>query len=898
MNQQQSSLTKILLKPFAAIAARIGSRREIERELRSHIEMRIDENIESGMTPSEAREEAYQRFGNFLQVQHACAELKELKQESIMNAFFNDLRYGFRMLWKRPGFTIVAVVTLALGIGINSSIFSIINAVLLNPLPFKEPNRIVQFWDTNRQQGWNDDTMVCAPANFLDWQKRSQSFQVMAAYFGWTNRVPNLNDFLLAGDTPVRLRGLYVTGDFFNVLGVPPEIGRTFRPEETWEGNDHVVVLSHDLWQRNFGSDPSIVGKNITLNGVSTTVIGVMPAWFYFETRKTDMWAPFGWGQKDITEGTFRSGHWIRVIARLKPGVTLEQARQEMNGIAAQLEREYPEANKNQGVGLNTMQDWEVSDTKLALYVFLGAVAFVLLIACANVANLLLARSAARTKEFALRSALGAGRERIVRQLLTESLLLSVLGGTAGLFLATLCNRLVIAFSPGGIPRLEETRLDFRVVGFTLLVTLLTSIIFGLVPAISSSKTDLNDALKEAGQKGSTGKGSRLRNVLVIAEIALALVLVIGAGLMIKSFVRLLQVDPGFDPSHLLTVAITLEGDRYDDRNQVFTFRQQVLDRVKSLPGVQSDAFVHIPPPLGPFFGSDLTIQGHNSGEYGKGIRHNLVSPTYFETMKIPIIAGRSFTEADTPTTPRVTIISEELARRFFPNGDPIGKQVKYERPEAEGRWYTVVGIVKDVKQEGLSVGPKPQSYESALQRADGYMYLVVRTAGDPHNLVSAIVGEIKAVDKDQPPYNIRTMDELLSNSVNKERFTMLLLAVFAGVALLLASIGIYGVMSYTISQRSGEIGIRMALGAQRRDVMAMILRQGFGLVAMGLAIGLVGSLALTKLMTALLYDVSATDPAVFVFISVLLISVAMLACFVPARRATRIDPINALRYE
>jgi len=877
---------------------RRAEKREIDKELRSHLEMRIQDNIDEGMTPLEARNEAYQRFGNLIQIQQTCAAIKDLKSEAIMGAFLHDLRYGFRILYKKIGFTIVAVVTLALGIGINSSIFSIVNAVLLRPLPYKEPNRIVEFWETNPIKGWNGDTISCAPANFLDWKEQNHSFEEMAAYLGGSQRGNNgLSDFYLTGgDRPERLQGMQVTGEFFSVLGVPAELGRTLRPEETWKGNDLVVVLSHGLWERHFGSDPSVIGKTLQLNGSSYQIVGVMPSSFYFAGKDAELWAPMGWERDKVAQQ--RRPHYVRVIARLKPGVTVAQARAEMTGIASRLEQQYPVTNKMMGVGLEVLQNWEVADTRLSLFVFLGAVAFVLLIACANVANLLLARSATRTKEFALRAALGAGRERIARQLLTESFLLSALGGVAGLILASICNRLVIAFSPGGIPRLDEARLDFRVIAFTIGVSCLTAIVFGLVPAITASKTDLNDALKDAGQKGSTGKGSRLRNALVVAEIALSLVLVIGAGLMIKSFMRLQQVNPGFDTSNVLTMVTSLPSEKYAKDAQIISFYDQVLARIKTLPGVQSAAAVMGLPPLGSAYTSDFTIEGRPPEEYGKEVRHNPITPDYFQTMKIPMIAGRNFTDADTATSLPVVIVTQALAHRYFPNQDPIGQHMKFTKPEVDSTWYTIVGIVSDVKQEGVATESRPQVYEAFAQNDNSGMYLAIRTTGDPHNLVSAVLGEIRAVDKDLPPYDIKTMEEVMSLSVGKERFSMLLLAIFAGTALVLASVGIYGVMSYTMSQRTVEIGIRMALGAQRKNVLAMILGQGMLLVAIGLAIGGVTAFVATSAMKTLLFNVSTTDPIVFLLISLLLTLVAMLACFMPARRATKIDPIQALRFE
>jgi putative ABC transport system permease protein len=583
----------------------------------------------------------------------------------------------------------------------------------------------------------------------------------------------------------------------------------------------------------------------------------------------------------------------------LKPDVTIEQARAEMGGIALALAEERPVTNEKSSVGLALMHDWDVSDTRSALYVFMGAVGLVLLIACANVANLLFARGATRTRECALRAALGAGRSRLIRQLMTESLLLSLIGGTTGLILAAMCNRLVVALNPGGIPRLDEVRLDGRIVAFNIAVTLATAIVFGLLPAITNSRIDLVQSLNSRGQRTGQGIGTaRTRDVLVVSEIALALVLVIGAGLMIKSFARLTQVNPGFDSAHLLTLKTNLPDATYNSSSKQWAFYQQVLDRLDALPGVVSAAAVSVPPPNGSTYISDFSIQGRSPDDYGKEVLHNVVTPNYFETMGIPVISGRAFSDTDTGRGSLVVIISDALARRHFDGRDPIGQHMKFSRPEVDRTWYTIVGVVKDVKQEGLGLEPRPEVYEPFSQMANNYMNFMVRTSGDPHSMIPAVLAQIKAVDKDLPPYNIYTMNEVLGGSVRKQRFMTMLLAVFGSVALLLAAIGVYGLTSYSTAQRTGEMGIRMALGASQMDVVALVIRDGLKLVAVGLVVGLAGAFALTRLMAGLLYGVSSSDPLTFILISGLLAGVAALACYIPARRATRVDPMIAVRYE
>ena len=814
-----------------------------------------------------------------------------------------DLSYGVRMLLKNPVFTVTAVLILALGIGAITAIFSVVNSVLLRPLPYKEPDRIVQFWETNSVKGWNDDKAACSPANFLDWQERSHSFEAMAAYYAGNyksgdQKSVGLSDFYLTGgDNAERFQGLQVVGDVFSVLGVSPEIGRSFRAEEMEAGQNHVVILSHGLWQRRFGADRSIVGRDIQLNGVKTTVIGVLPASFYFPTTEVDLWTP--WGKSKQWMQDFRPAHNVRVIARLKPGVSLGQAQAEMSAIAGELAKQYPATNDGAGVGLGLMRDWNVKESRFALYLFLGAVAFVLFIACANVANLQMARGAARIKEFSLRAALGAGRLRLILQLLTENVLLSVLGGAAGLILARFTDKIIEAWNPGGIPRLDEVRLDLRVIGFTVVVTFLTTFLFGLFPAIASTRMDLNESLKGASQsRGHSGKGRRMRESLVVTEVALSLVLLIGAGLMIKSFARLHQVSPGFNPANILTLRTNLPGSKYNSSAKQLDFYQQVLDRIRALPGVQSADAVSVLPTKGSTYTDDfLTVEGRPLVEPGNGVLHNVVTPNYFATMKIPVISGRSFSDADTGQN-LVVIISAQLAHRSFSGQSPIGQRIAFGRPNEQRSWYTIVGVVGDVKQEGLAVETRPEVYEPFPQMGNNYMNFVVRTSADPTSLISAVRGAISAVDKDVPPYNISSMEEVLSMNIRKQQFTTLLLIVFAVVALLLASIGIYGVLSYTVSQRTSEMGIRMALGAKRRDVLTLIIGQGFRLIAIGLVAGLMAAFGLTRLMSSLLFDVSSTDPTTFVAVALFLTVVALAACYLPARRATRINPLIALRNE
>ncbi|HSE38533.1 MAG TPA: ABC transporter permease [Blastocatellia bacterium] len=628
-----------------------------------------------------------------------------------MGDFFQDLRYGVRMLGKKPGFTLVAVLTLALGIGANTAIFSVVNAVLLSPMPYRAPDRLTQFWETNPLKSWTQATV--APANLFDWQKQSQSFDEIAAYMGSDTSGPGVAGLHLTGaGEPERVRALYVTGNLFSVLGVDAMLGRTLREEETWQGKHTVVVLSHALWQRRFGGDPGIIGQNISLNGRNREVVGVMGPDFYFPSKEIEMWVPMGWNYDQIA--LLRRPHFLRAIGRLKDGVTTEQARAEMTAIASRLEEQYPDTNTQMGVGVGSLKEWVVGDTRLPLMLFLVAVGFVLLIACGNVANLLLARAAARTREVAIRTALGARRGRIIRQLLTESLMLAMVGGAFGVLLAVWSKDLLVAFSPGNIPRLEEASLDARVLGFTVGITLLTTMLFGLAPALQASKPDLVAMLKEGGHKGGS-QGGRVRNGLVVAEVALALVLVIGAGLMIRSFLRLQRVDPGFNPNNVLMLSVSLPGAKYPEGSQAITFFEQAEQRIRALPGVIDVGATNVAALKGSGYTNDMTIEGRPPEDYVREIRHKTITPDYFRTMGIQLLSGRFFDQSDNATSTTI-IVNEAFARFCFPGEDAVGKRVKFAKPTEAGTWETIVGVVRSEKQDSLSAEPRPESYKSQLQ--------------------------------------------------------------------------------------------------------------------------------------------------------------------------------------
>src|ERR1051325_10451416 len=660
-----------------------------------------------------------------------------------MGTIFKDIRYAIRSLGKHPAFTAVAVITLALGIGANTAIFSVVNAVLINPLPYREPDGLMQLWETNPLKNWTQVTV--APADLFDWQKQNQSFSEFAAYFGSDKTGPGLSGLELnTRGEPQRVQGLRVTGNIFSVLGADALVGRTLSEEETWQGKSAVVVLSYGLWHRHFGGDPKIVGQKILLNGVNREVVGVMPPDFYFPSKEADLWFPSGWDHDQIAE--VRGAHSLRAIGRLKPGVTMEQARAEMKLIAARLESQYPGTNTQMGVGLGALKEWIVSDVQLPLVVLLVTVACVLLIACVNVANLLLVRAAARAREIAIRSALGAGQGRIVRQLLTESFVLAVVGSALGLILALWFKATLVAFGSGDIPRLEEARLDWRVLGFTLMATLLTTLLTGLVPALQNSKPRLVAALKEGGQKGASGQGRHVRNALVVAEIALALVLVAGAGLMVRSFLRLQKVDAGFDPNNVLTLRLTLPEARYKEDSQARAFFEQAEQRVRSLPGVTAVGSTARLPLKGYRWTSEMTVEGHSPEDYARDVRHEEMTPGYFRAIGLPLLQGRFFNESDEAKSQPVVIVNAALVRRYFPGEDTIGKRSKFSEPTEQSVWQTIIGVVGDGKQDSLAAEVKPEIYQSHLQRAQDNMTLVVRAENDPQTLISAVREQIRAL--------------------------------------------------------------------------------------------------------------------------------------------------------
>ncbi|HSB12438.1 MAG TPA: ABC transporter permease [Blastocatellia bacterium] len=811
-----------------------------------------------------------------------------------METLIQDLRLGLRAFLRYKSITAMALIALALGIGANTAIFTVVNAVLLRPLPYQEPDRLVTIWEESPERGMYE--MPVSFANFRDWVDQNHVFEEISAY-----SFASMN--LIGAGEPERFPVVRSSANLFSMLGAKPMLGRTFLPEEDKEGANRVVILSERLWQRRFGAAPGVVDQALTLNNQSYTVVGVMPAGFQFpvgfsylgkvQSGPIDLYIPLA----ATSEETRRGNYSFFSIGRLKDGVTLDQARAEMTTIEGRLEQQYPDTNPGIGISLVGTHEQTTKDIRPALLVLLGAVGFLLLIACANIANLLIARAAARQKEFAIRSALGASRMRILRLLLAESVLLSLAGGGLGLLLALWTMDAMIAVAPD-IPRLDEVALDARVFGFALAVSLATGIVSGLIPAIQASTPNLNETLKE-GSRGSMGTvgGKRIRSLLVVAEVALSFVLLIGAGLMIKSFLRLQQMNLGFNPDNVLAMNISLPPSRYPEARQQAALFKETLDRIQSLPGVRSAGVTTGLPLMLSISGSDLRVEGRPEPEPGdiRIVYTRSVSPRYFETLAIPFVKGRDFSDRDDSESLKVAIINENLARIYFPDEEPIGKRITFDDGES---WMSIIGVIGDVKQLGLDSAAQPEVYWPYAQTGATSMSLVVRTATGPAGPLQAVKTEIQAVDKDLPVSEVKTMEELLAESVAGRRFNMLLLTVFAGVALVLAAVGIYGVISYSVTQRTHEIGIRMALGARGSDVLKLVGGSGLLLALAGVAIGVVASLLLTRLMSTLLFEVTPTDPGTFAVVAALLIGVALAACLVPARRAVKVDPMVALRYE
>lgn len=862
---------------------------ELDEEVRAYARMLSEEMERTGMDSEEARRAAAIEVGGVEQVKET---VRDVRVGAFLGTVAADVRYGLRALGRNPGFAVAAVLALALGIGATAAIFSVVDAVLLRPLPYRDPERLAVLLHRRINP--------VAPANFLDWKRQSTAFESMGAADNW---VPNLT----GGSQPESVQALRVTSDILPMLGIRPLAGRVFLPEEEEPGKEHEVVLSHRLWQRRYAGDRRIVGQSLLLNGEPYTVVGVMPRGFDFPpfwATGTELWVPNVLAPRAANRG----GQSLRVFGRLKRGVTLDFARAEMAGITARLEKEFPGSNRE--VTVSSLKETVVGNVRPALLVLLAAVAFVLLIACANVAHMLLARAASRQREVAVRAALGASRSRMIRQFLTESLVLAFFGGAGGVLLALWGTRLLVSLGPAHLPRIETVALDIRVLAFTLGVSLLTGIAFGLAPALRASRRDLTESLRE-GERGATEglQRSVLRNVLIASEFALALMLLIGAGLMIRSFAALAAIDPGFDPRRVLTLMVSVAGTPEAEPSLRAGFYRQALQRIRALPGVASASAINHLPLAGDIWGWSFTIEGRPTPAPGESpdAAYRVTLPGYFTAMGIPILAGRDIAESDDRSAPGAVVVNEWLAKRHWPGENPLGKRITFDNGDKNPYWLTVVGVVKNTvrsdwaaAQEGEVYLPYLQQLKYLEDRGSHYSYLtlVVRANIEPSALALSVRRAIWSLDKNVTISQVQTMEQVVAQATARPRFYVLLLAAFASIALVLAAVGIYGVISYSVSRRTHEIGLRMALGAGESDVLRLVVRQGVRVALAGAGAGLLGALLLTRLMSSLLYGVRSTDPATFLAVTLVLTGVAVVASYIPARRAARIDPLVALRHD
>jgi len=864
--------------------------RELNEELSDFLEKATEEKVKQGMSRKDALRALRLEQGNFEVTREV---VRSAAWESFVETCWQDLRFAIRMLRKSPGFTAVAVLTLALGIGANTAMFSLVNGVLLRPLPYRNPDRLTMVWEKGRDGSPEN----VGYATYLDWKSQNKSFEQLAIYSSW-------QPVLEAGGEPEQLSGLRVTSNYFRTLGVHPEIGRDFLPEEDSPNTNKVVMLSHSLWQRKFNSDPSIVGKTISMSAAQYIVAGVLPASYQSLMSQdprggtVEIWRVLGY---DISQPwACRTCHHLVAIGRLRDGVSLTQANAEMDVISAALTKAYPKEYDDAGVMVTPIREQLLGPASAPLYILLGAVCFVLLVACANLANLLLARATNREREVAMRTALGATRGRVIRQLLAENCLLGMLGAAAGLFPAYWMPRALAIIGAGGLPRFDQIRLDWRVLLFTAGVALLTGIVTGLAPAYRLSKADLRNCLQEGARSSGNLSSSRLRGILIVSEVALSLTLLISAGLLLRSLSRLLVVSPGFDPANVLSMQTSVLGQRFSDNEMVRQYFADAVERLRTLPGVQSAAAASQIPLAGNMDRYGFHAEGkiHANPEEDPSAERYCITPGFLDTMRIPLLRGRDISPSDTSTTQQVVLINETTARRRWPGEDPIGKRVKLgglDKP-----WWTVVGVAGDVHHVGLDAAPDLQMYVPHRQwpYPDGSMVFVIRTAGPPTAISSAAQQAIHSIDPAQPISRIVPLENYVGLSVQGRRFAFSLIGAFAAMAMVLSIVGIYGVTAYTVSQRTREIGIRAALGAQRAELFGLLLRQGMLLVLWGVVAGVFASVVFTRFLSSLLFDVQPTDPFTFATVVLLLVAAAAAACFFPARRATRVDPVVALRYQ
>ena len=868
--------------------------RDVEDEFAFHLDARARELEARGYSPAAARDEALRQFGDVQDALIYCRDVDARRERGAMRVEWmseirQDVSFAWRTLARAPGFTLVAIITLALGIGANTAIFSVVNGILLRPLPWSEPERLVMVAQSTADHPRTSNS----PANVMDWRTMNTSFSGLAAFVGTSRNLTS------AGNDAERLQAVEAQTDFFDILRVRPLAGRTFRPDEADFHGANVVLLGERIWRSHYGADPRVVGSTMTLDGLSHIIVGVIPD-AQAHPRQAQIWLPLRFDPEQLPR--MRGAIYLRTVGRLKPGVTIGQADAEMKAIAARLEKAYPESNAKYSAVVIPMQEWIVGDLRKPLMVLLGAVGLVLLIACTNVSNLMLVRAFGRETEIAVRTALGAGRARLVRQLVTESAVMSLIGGVAGLLLALWGVRALVRVAPQDIPRLDAVSVDPTVLLFAIAVALVTGVVFGLIPALHAARPDIGSALKE-GARGSGARPAsrRLRNTLVISEIALAVMLLAGAGLLIRSFRELMRVDPGFRAENVMSFNLSLPEEKYKALEARSLLVDGLVERLRAIPGVQSAGASMGLPLTGFNFSLSFEIGGKPKPADGEEpvAQVRIVTPDFFRTMEIPLLRGRAFTPADRWGSQRVLVMTESAAKRFFPNEDAMGKSLTFGWGRDSLRLGgEIVGIIGDVRQSELSEAALPEVYVPFPQWPVDYVSVVMRTAGTPASVVSGARNALREIDPDLPMYDVRTLEAVISESVARPRFYMLLLTSFAAVALVLSAVGIYGVIAYLVTMRTRELGIRIALGASNADVLRLVLREGVVVAALGLLVGTVGALALSRLLASLLFEVAPTDPLTFVIVAATLASVALAASFIPARRASRLDPLVAIRAE
>jgi putative ABC transport system permease protein len=861
---------------------------DLDRELRTHLELEAEEQREAGLSADDARYAALRALGNRARVRE---DVRALSPLAVVHDLAQDLRYGLRMLVKHPGFTIVAALTLALGIGANTAMFSVVDAVLLRPLPYAEADRLAMVWENVNLPAYKNSRNTPSPGNFNDWRKQNTVFADMAAIAGgsWS---------LTGNGEPARVNGAAVSATLFPLLQVHAALGRIFTADDDRPGNNRVAVLGHGLWAERFGADPGILGRTIHLDEQPHTVIGVMPRGFSFPDADDKLWVPIALTPQQLAN---HDSHLLRVVARLKPRVTLAQAQANLNGIAARLTEQFPLSNTGVGVAAVSLQEQTVGDIRAALLVMLGVVGFLLLMVCANIGNLLLARASARGREFAVRTALGAGRGRLVRQLLTESALLAVVGGVLGLTLASWGITALRALAPASLPRVNTVSLNASVAAFNFGVALLAGLICGVVPALQAGRRDLHETLKADARGSSARSSARARNGLIVVETALGVIVLVGAGLLLRSFLELGRIPLGFAPERVLTFRVALSPARYTTLPRKTAFYQQVAEKLQAQPGVQSAAGISFLPLTMAGRSTGVTVEGDPPPLPGRAriTDFRSVTPGYFSTMGIPLLQGRDVAWSDTPEAQPVVVISETMARTYWPNQDAIGKRITLGRLDTQPPWITVVGLVGNVQQIDLIKQPRPAMYFPASQdqrTGDVVRDWAVKTSGDAAALASSVPALVWTVDPALPVTRVQTMQQVRGTATAQERFNVLIVALFAAVALILAAVGLYGVTAYSVAQRTRELGIRLALGARPGDVMRLVLGDGTRLVLVGVALGTIAALGLTRMMATLLFGVGARDPITFAAVGLLLAAVSLVACYIPARRAMRVDPVVALR--